>query len=261
MRKILEDITPKLAWVERLDLFNDLAPLAPELVIQMEQHEQQRANTFKGNHKIPYVAPDVDPVLNDFKREMTFYRQAQAAAIEGIKKMQEQNIAIKRPDDYFAEMAKSDDHMQKVRARLLAKQEGHAKSERVKRLRQQRILGKTLQKQAKVNKVNEKKDMIDKLKKFRKGKLQNLDFLNENKTKNFKSNDRKAGGKNAKYRKGGKGGKGGAPGDRSAGGGKGGKGGAPGGRGGGGDKGGSKPPQKRMGKNRRVQAKGKNKRK
>lgn len=55
------------------------------------------------------------------------------------------NNNFHRPDDYFAEMAKTDEHMQKVRKHLLAKQEGQAKSERMKQLREQRKLGKQLQ--------------------------------------------------------------------------------------------------------------------
>ena len=53
--------------------------------------------------------------LNEFKRETIFHRQAQLAAIEGIARLKSQGIPTTRPDDYFAEMMKSDSHMQKVR--------------------------------------------------------------------------------------------------------------------------------------------------
>jgi rRNA-processing protein EBP2 len=55
-----------------------------------------------------------DLALNDFRRETLFHRQAQAAVLIGIPKLREQGVKTKRPDDYFAEMAKSDQHMQKV---------------------------------------------------------------------------------------------------------------------------------------------------
>lgn len=42
------------------------------------------------------------------------YRQAQATVIEALPLLKKNSIATKRPDDYFAEMAKSDQHMQKV---------------------------------------------------------------------------------------------------------------------------------------------------
>lgn len=55
-----------------------------------------------------------DLALNDFRRETLFHRQAQAAVLIGIPKFREKGVKTKRPDDYFAEMAKSDQHMQKV---------------------------------------------------------------------------------------------------------------------------------------------------
>lgn len=42
------------------------------------------------------------------------YRQAQATVLEALPLLKKNGIATKRPDDYFAEMAKSDQHMQKV---------------------------------------------------------------------------------------------------------------------------------------------------
>ena len=51
---------------------------------------------------------------NDFKREMGFYRQAQAAVLEGLARLKSMNVPTKRPDDYFAQMAKTDEHMQKA---------------------------------------------------------------------------------------------------------------------------------------------------
>ena len=55
-----------------------------------------------------------DEVHNDFKRELLFYRQAQAAVMEALPRLKSMGIATRRPDDYFAQMAKSDQHMQKV---------------------------------------------------------------------------------------------------------------------------------------------------
>jgi rRNA-processing protein EBP2 len=179
MKEKLQEIYLTLPWIERLDMTNDLAPLAPELAVQIERQEQKRASLFKGNQKLPYVAPSKDAVLNDFKREILFYRQAQQAAQEGIKKLQEAGVSTKRPDDYFAEMAKTDDHMQKIRSHLLAKQEGIAKSERIRQIREQRRMGKILQKEVTKKREEEKKKMLDNLKEFRKGKLKNLDFLDD----------------------------------------------------------------------------------
>ena len=48
------------------------------------------------------------------------YRLAQAAVREGIPKLHILNIDTKRPNDYLAEMAKSDTHMQKVNRIIFA---------------------------------------------------------------------------------------------------------------------------------------------
>ena len=40
--------------------------------------------------------------------------QAQGAALEGLQKLRELGVPIERPEDYYAEMAKSDSHMQQV---------------------------------------------------------------------------------------------------------------------------------------------------
>lgn len=172
---------------------NDPAPVAPEIAVQFAKHEQKRANLFAGNKKIKAFTPEEDPVLNDFKREMLFHRQAQSAVMEGLKRLHELGIKTKRPDDYFAEMAKTDEHMQKVRSNLIAKQEGQAKSERIKQIREQRKMGKLVQRQARVQRETDKREMLDKLKKFRKGKLQSLDFLDD--SKNGPSKRKEGGGK------------------------------------------------------------------
>ena len=183
MKDKLDALILELPWVERLDMTNDLAPLAPELTVQIERHEQKRENLFKGNKKIPYVRPEVDPVLNDFKREILFHRQAQTAVTDGIAKLKELKIPTKRPDDYFAEMAKTDEHMQKIRKHLLAKQEGQQRSERVKQLREQKKMSKIIQRETLEKKQADKTKHLNDLKAFRKGKLKNLDFLDDDSDK------------------------------------------------------------------------------
>lgn len=79
---------------------------------QILEHGQTREKRMKSQNK--YFTLEDDPVHNDFMREMTFYRQAQATVLEGFSKLEELGLPTVRPSDYFAEMAKSDDHMQKV---------------------------------------------------------------------------------------------------------------------------------------------------
>lgn len=183
LKQMLEERKLKLPWIEILDCINKQAPLAPELAVKMISQEHKRENEKKNNKKLPQIPSAEDPVLNDFKRETMFYRQAQAAVIEVIPKLKAMGIPTKRPDDYFAEMAKSDDHMQKVRQHLLKKQDEQKKSERVKQLRQQKKEGKMLQIQTKLQRQQEKKEMLEQVKKVRKGMVKDTDFLDSKKSK------------------------------------------------------------------------------
>lgn len=47
---------------------------------------------------------------------LSSYRQAQAAVLEALPRLRKLQVPTRRPDDYFAEMAKSDQQMQKVHA-------------------------------------------------------------------------------------------------------------------------------------------------
>ncbi|EGI65275.1 Putative rRNA-processing protein EBP2-like protein [Acromyrmex echinatior] len=132
MRQKLDEIKLNLPWIERIDMVNALAPLTPELTLQMQEQEVRRAKQLQRNRKLPQYKPSEDPVLNDFRRENMFHRQAQGTIMEGINRLKKLGIPISRPNDYFAEMAKSDEHMQKVRENLMKKQVMTQRSEKVR---------------------------------------------------------------------------------------------------------------------------------
>ncbi|MGH0169156.1 UNVERIFIED_CONTAM: hypothetical protein FKN15_005122 [Acipenser sinensis] len=128
LKQCLADFKKDLAWVERLDLAS--RPL-PDIVA-------------KADGKLTTLDSGEIHAEDDFQREMYFYRQAQAAVLEALPRLKKFNISTKRPEDYFAEMAKTDHHMQKARAitKLLAKQASMEKSEKAKQLRELRKYGK-----------------------------------------------------------------------------------------------------------------------
>lgn len=154
------------------------------MAAQILSQEQKRENQLKNNKKLPQFSTSEDPVLNDFKREMMFMRQAQATIMDAIPRLKALGLPTKRPDDYFAEMVKTDSHMHKIRENLMKKQAQQQQSERVKQLRVQRKEGKAMQLQTKLLRQQEKKEMVDQMKKFRKGVSKNLDFL-DTKQKNI----------------------------------------------------------------------------
>merc|ERR1712183_756744 len=164
-----------LPWIERLDLLNAPAPLAPELAFKEDLHGKERETVLKQNKAGATLEEDV--VHNDFKREMMFYRQAQAAVLEAIPRLHSMNIKTKRPEDYFAQMAKSDQHMNKIRAKLLSKEQEQERAEKIKKLRELKKYGKKVQVEVQQKRQKEKKEMLEEMKKMRKGQGGNMDNI------------------------------------------------------------------------------------
>lgn len=154
----LTDFKKDLAWLERLDV-----TCGPVRVLGETEPKADEENK--------------DEVHDDFKRELRIYRQAQAAVLDALPKLQALNIPTKRPEDFFAEMAKSDDHMRKIREKLIAKQLSMERSEKAKKLRELRKFGKKVQQEVLVKRQKEKKDLADSVKKFKKGHSKDLGFL------------------------------------------------------------------------------------
>jgi len=177
LRQKLAELRQDQPWIERLDMVNKPAPLAPELAYQEDQHAKRREKLLKNNKNTGSLADD--PVHNDYKREMLFYRQAQASVIESLARLKNMGIPSKRPEDYFAQMMKSDDHMQKIRTKLAQKQEEEERIGKIRKLRELKKFGKQVQQKREIEKSKEKRDMLEQVKQFRKGKSDKIDFLDE----------------------------------------------------------------------------------
>lgn len=168
-------------------MFSEPSQISPELIHQHGDLELK----INGKGEVLEKELNDNTVQNDFKRELLFYRQAQTTVIETIKRFRNefgiQNIF--RPDDYFAEMLKSDEHMKKVHAKLQAKQTSLEASEKAKRLREMKKYGKKVQQEVQLKRQQEKKELLEKIQKYKKGKLDSLDFLdNDNSDNKFKQN-------------------------------------------------------------------------
>ncbi|XP_072543116.1 probable rRNA-processing protein EBP2 [Salminus brasiliensis] len=158
LKKCLADFKKNLPWVERLDLTNQPA-------VDVLAKAEGRPSDDDVNAE------------DDFQREMYFYRQAQATVLEALPKLKKLKILTKRPDDYFAEMSKTDQHMQKIRKKLMQKQVAIENSEKAKKLREQRKYGKKVQVEVLQKRQKEKKNMMMAVKKYQKGMTDKLDFL------------------------------------------------------------------------------------
>ncbi|KAJ3180233.1 rRNA-processing protein and EBNA1-binding protein ebp2 [Geranomyces variabilis] len=107
-------------------------------------------------------------VQDDLKRELAFYKQALHAAEEGRRRVRAAKVPFSRPDDFFAEMVKSDEHMARVRQRLLDEAASIQASEKARKQRDLKKFGKKVQQEKLAERVKNKKSEIEKVKVARK---------------------------------------------------------------------------------------------
>jgi len=153
-----DELYLSLPWNERLDCTN--APLPAKDFDMIENEDPELAD-------------------NDFKREMLFYRQAQGTVINSMIQLKQAKIATKRPDDYYAQMAKSDEHMKKVREYLIERKADIERREKVRKLRELRTFGKKVQQEVLIKRQEEKQQLLKTMKKVRKGKTGSMKELEE----------------------------------------------------------------------------------
>jgi len=175
----------KLDWAERLDV---IAAPVPDTT-GLNTGETTPAEKGKDASKD-------EAVHNDFQREMAIHRQAQGAWLHAVQKLRKLGIPTKRPDDYFAQMVKSDPHMRKVREKILSKQQSVELSEKMRKLRELKKYGKKVQQEVLAKRQKEKKNLADSVKKYRKGVQDKLDFMKSDDFGGIEAEDEKKRGKN-----------------------------------------------------------------
>ncbi|CAD5211484.1 unnamed protein product [Bursaphelenchus okinawaensis] len=122
----------------------------------------------------------IEEEQNDLEREAAIYKQAFDSLHKALPKLQESGIAVFRPDDYFAEMSKSDSHMQRVRERIVEIQKDKEKSENARRLREEKKFAQKAQTAALQQKQENKRKLADAVKKHRKGMKAQLETMLSN---------------------------------------------------------------------------------
>ncbi|CAN8258437.1 unnamed protein product [Cochlearia groenlandica] len=111
-------------------------------------------------------------VNDDLAREMSFYTQALEGTKKAFDKLQGMGLPFLRPADYYAEMVKSDNHMEKVKSRLLHEKKQMEETEERRKARDNKKLAKEVQSQKMKERAKQKKDDIDSVKKWRKQRQQ-----------------------------------------------------------------------------------------
>jgi rRNA-processing protein EBP2 len=113
------------------------------------------------------VAPIAD-INDDLQRETSFYERALASAEVAISKLKALGIPTRHPDDFYAEMVKSDEHMKRVRAELIFEQTRQETTDERRKAREQKRYGKQVQAEKLKERTLQKKDSIKNLDKWRK---------------------------------------------------------------------------------------------
>lgn len=111
-------------------------------------------------------------VNDDLNRELAFYTQALEGARQAFVEFQSAGRPFLRPSDYYAEMVKSDTHMEKVKGRLLAEKRKMEEADERRKARENKKLAKEIQVQKQRERAKQKKDEIESVKNWRKQRKQ-----------------------------------------------------------------------------------------
>ncbi|WZN66190.1 rRNA processing protein EBP2 [Chloropicon roscoffensis] len=111
---------------------------------------------------------ELSVVHDDTERELKFYDQASEAVRESIEKFDESGHKWRRPDDYLAEMVKSDQHMKRVKEKLLYEKKLAEEQEERRKQREAKKYAKQVQAEKLKERAQAKNKQIDGLDKWRK---------------------------------------------------------------------------------------------
>ncbi|OMO98057.1 hypothetical protein COLO4_14179 [Corchorus olitorius] len=111
-------------------------------------------------------------VNDDLARELAFYTQALEGTRVAFEKFQSMGLPFLRPPDYYAEMVKSDAHMQKVKGKLLAQKRQIEEAEERRKAREAKKIAKEVQAEKLKERAKQKKHEIEAVKKWRKQRQQ-----------------------------------------------------------------------------------------
>ena len=148
-----------------------------------------RLNDMKASDTFPWIdtqcitsttQDSIPDIHQDLQRELVFYKQALQAAVEGRKCILEANVPFSRPSDYFAEMVKDDEHMARVRQRLLDEAQSIKLSEQARRQRDNKKYGKQMQTEKLLERQRLKKAALDKIQVARKKSASKMNAADDN---------------------------------------------------------------------------------
>jgi rRNA-processing protein EBP2 len=106
---------------------------------------------------------DIPDVEDDLNRELAFYKQSLSAVKDARKKLKKEGAGFSRPADYFAEMVKSDEHMGKIKQKLIDEAAGKKAAAEARKQRDLKKFGKQVQVAKMQERAKEKKETLEKI--------------------------------------------------------------------------------------------------
>lgn len=115
----------------------------------------------------------IKDIYDDTERELAFYKQGLDAVKQARATLLKLKVPFSRPLDYFAEMVKSDEHMDKLKTKLLREAADKRASEDAKKQRQLKKFGKQVMHQTLQDRARQKRETLDKIKTLKKKRSAN----------------------------------------------------------------------------------------
>lgn len=106
----------------------------------------------------------IKDIYDDTERELAFYKQSLDSVNYAREQLKKLKIPFKRPLDYFAEMVKSDEHMDKIKGKLVTEASEKKARQDAKRQRDLKKFGKQVQVATLQKRQLEKRDTLEKIK-------------------------------------------------------------------------------------------------
>ncbi|SCU87493.1 LADA_0E04324g1_1 [Lachancea dasiensis] len=115
----------------------------------------------------------IKDIYDDTERELAFYKQSLDAVLRAKRELQSLKVPFKRPLDYFAEMVKSDEHMDKLKTKLVSEASDRKAREDARKQRQLKKFGKQVQVATLQSRQKEKKETLDRIKSLKQKRKHN----------------------------------------------------------------------------------------
>lgn len=134
----LADVIPH----QRLTVNNTTALLKAQHIIALPLSTLSFSEHQTVTTSLPVPIPDIN---DDLTRELAIYKQCLDAANEARKLLKKEGVPFSRPNDYFAEMVKSDEHMGKIKQKITEEAANKKAAAEARKQRDLRKFGKQVQ--------------------------------------------------------------------------------------------------------------------